>query len=205
MTLRQLSASTPEQRPSRAVRAGVALGTKVEAGDLAGWYHDRERIADTGQPLHFAESGIVISERLHCGSRAGEAKSVSWSDRFVPTERFCDRIKPAGEGRTRGTAETDGADNGEKSARPFGFLNRRAPNADPGSTDARHRPSPVSTPDRLPGRKTELLLSDQEALSRHAAFQHDLRQHLAAQRKRAASRPSCARKTERILNLSAKI
>jgi hypothetical protein len=41
---------------------------------------------------------------------------------------------------------------------------RPAPDADPGSTDARHRPSPVSTPDRRTGRETELLLSDQEAL-----------------------------------------
>ncbi len=50
----------------------VALGTRVAAGDLAGWYHDLERIEDAEQPLHFAESGIVISERLHCDSQAGD-------------------------------------------------------------------------------------------------------------------------------------
>ena len=55
----------------------VALGTKVDAGDLAGWHHGRERIADTGQPLHFAESGIAISGRLHCESQAGEAQSAT--------------------------------------------------------------------------------------------------------------------------------
>ncbi len=86
---------------------------------------------------------------------------------------FCDRIKPAGEGRTRGTAKPDGDDNGEKIARPFGFLNRRAPSADPGSTDARHRFSPVSTPDRRTGRETELALSGQETLQR--AVRDDVR------------------------------
>lgn len=50
----------------------VALGTRVAADDLAGWYHDLERIEDAEEPLHFAESGIVISERLHCDSQAGD-------------------------------------------------------------------------------------------------------------------------------------
>jgi hypothetical protein len=41
---------------------------------------------------------------------------------------------------------------------------RRAPTADSGSTDARHRSSPVSTPDRRVGRETESILFDQERL-----------------------------------------
>ncbi|OLP60560.1 deacylase [Xaviernesmea oryzae] len=50
----------------------VALGAMVSAGDLAGWYHDLERLEQPEEPLHFAEPGIVISHRLHCDSQAGD-------------------------------------------------------------------------------------------------------------------------------------
>ncbi|MBX5066874.1 succinylglutamate desuccinylase/aspartoacylase family protein [Rhizobium lentis] len=50
----------------------VALGATVAAGDLAGWYHDLERLQQPEEELRFAESGIVISHRLHCDSQAGD-------------------------------------------------------------------------------------------------------------------------------------
>ncbi|WP_431324439.1 deacylase [Rhizobium sp. YTU87027] len=50
----------------------VALGATVAAGDLAGWYHDLERLDQTEESLRFAEGGIVISHRLHCDSQAGD-------------------------------------------------------------------------------------------------------------------------------------
>jgi predicted deacylase len=50
----------------------VALGATVSAGDLAGWYHDLERLDQPEEELRFAESGIVISHRLHCDSQAGD-------------------------------------------------------------------------------------------------------------------------------------
>ncbi|MDX3978841.1 succinylglutamate desuccinylase/aspartoacylase family protein [Shinella sp.] len=50
----------------------VALGAVVSAGDLAGWYHDLERLEQAEEALHFAEGGIVISHRLHCDSQAGD-------------------------------------------------------------------------------------------------------------------------------------
>ncbi len=50
----------------------VPLGATVAAGDLAGWYHDLERLDETEEALHFVEGGIVISHRLHCDSRAGD-------------------------------------------------------------------------------------------------------------------------------------
>lgn len=50
----------------------VGLGATVSAGDLAGWYHDLERLDRAEEPLHFAEGGIVISHRLHCDSQAGD-------------------------------------------------------------------------------------------------------------------------------------
>ncbi|OAV49802.1 deacylase [Rhizobium sp. WYCCWR10014] len=50
----------------------VALGATVSAGDLAGWYHDLERLEQPEEELRFAESGIVISHRLHCDSQAGD-------------------------------------------------------------------------------------------------------------------------------------
>jgi predicted deacylase len=50
----------------------VALGAIVSTGDIAGWYHDLERLEQPEQELRFAESGIVISHRLHCDSQAGD-------------------------------------------------------------------------------------------------------------------------------------
>lgn len=60
-----------------AVRRGwfepaVALGDRVEAGDLAGWYHDFERLDLPEEELRFARPGIVLSRRLHCDSQAGD-------------------------------------------------------------------------------------------------------------------------------------
>ncbi|MCW6510936.1 succinylglutamate desuccinylase/aspartoacylase domain-containing protein [Lichenifustis flavocetrariae] len=50
----------------------VDLGATVAAGDLAGWYHDLERLEMPEEPLLFAEGGIVISHRLHTMSEAGD-------------------------------------------------------------------------------------------------------------------------------------
>ncbi|TGQ63866.1 deacylase [Mesorhizobium sp. M00.F.Ca.ET.186.01.1.1] len=50
----------------------VALGHGVAAGQLAGWYHDLERLELAEEPLHFAESGIVLSRRLHTMCEAGD-------------------------------------------------------------------------------------------------------------------------------------
>ncbi len=50
----------------------VALGAEVSAGDLAGWYHDLERLEAAEEPLRFEESGIVISRRLHTDCQAGD-------------------------------------------------------------------------------------------------------------------------------------
>lgn len=50
----------------------VPLGASVAAGDLAGWYHDLERLDQPEEELRFAEGGIVISHRLHCDSQAGD-------------------------------------------------------------------------------------------------------------------------------------
>lgn len=50
----------------------VPLGARVEAGSLAGWYHDLERLELPEEELRFAESGIVISHRLHTDSQAGD-------------------------------------------------------------------------------------------------------------------------------------
>ena len=52
--------------------AAVALGARVEAGSLAGWYHDLERLETPEEALRFAEGGIVISHRLHTDSQAGD-------------------------------------------------------------------------------------------------------------------------------------
>ncbi|MCR6501552.1 succinylglutamate desuccinylase/aspartoacylase family protein [Shinella sp. CPCC 101442] len=50
----------------------VPLGARVEAGNLAGWYHDLERLELPEEELCFAEAGIVISHRLHTDSQAGD-------------------------------------------------------------------------------------------------------------------------------------
>ena len=50
----------------------VRLGDKVEEGQLAGWYHDFERLDEAEEPLRFADGGIVISRRLHTMCEAGD-------------------------------------------------------------------------------------------------------------------------------------
>lgn len=50
----------------------VALGAHVRAGELAGRYHDLERLDLPETELVFAESGVVISCRLHADSQAGD-------------------------------------------------------------------------------------------------------------------------------------
>ena len=50
----------------------VVPGASVSAGEIAGWYHDLERLEQPEEALRFAESGIVISHRLHCDSQAGD-------------------------------------------------------------------------------------------------------------------------------------
>ena len=48
------------------------LGQSVKADDLAGWYHDLERLDLAPEPLHFAEGGVIISRRLHTMCEAGD-------------------------------------------------------------------------------------------------------------------------------------
>lgn len=50
----------------------VNLGDHVQKGDVAGWYHDFQRIGEAEEILHFSASGIVISHRLHTDSEAGD-------------------------------------------------------------------------------------------------------------------------------------
>ncbi|MER9227127.1 succinylglutamate desuccinylase/aspartoacylase family protein [Mesorhizobium sp. M0664] len=50
----------------------VRLGDSVTSGQLAGWYHDLERLDLAEQALHFLESGIVLSRRLHTMCEAGD-------------------------------------------------------------------------------------------------------------------------------------
>jgi predicted deacylase len=50
----------------------VRLGDSVTSGQLAGWYHDLERLELAEEALHFAESGIVLSRRLHTMCEAGD-------------------------------------------------------------------------------------------------------------------------------------
>lgn len=50
----------------------VALGDRVEPGDLAGWYHDFERIDRPEEELRFQRGGIVLSRRLHTDCRSGD-------------------------------------------------------------------------------------------------------------------------------------
>ncbi|WP_217568461.1 succinylglutamate desuccinylase/aspartoacylase family protein [Mesorhizobium sp. GbtcB19] len=50
----------------------VKLGDSVSAGQVAGWYHDFERLDAAEEALHFAESGIVLSRRLHTMCEAGD-------------------------------------------------------------------------------------------------------------------------------------
>lgn len=50
----------------------VDLGDVVQAGQLAGWYHDLERLGEPEQPLTFHDGGIVIARRLHTMSERGD-------------------------------------------------------------------------------------------------------------------------------------
>ena len=50
----------------------VRLGDPVAAGQLAGWYHNLERLDTAEDELHFAEAGIVVSRRLHTMCEAGD-------------------------------------------------------------------------------------------------------------------------------------
>ncbi|MDW6022939.1 succinylglutamate desuccinylase/aspartoacylase family protein [Mesorhizobium sp. BAC0120] len=50
----------------------VRLGDKVTEGQIAGWYHDLERLEAEAEELRFAEAGIVISRRLHTMCEAGD-------------------------------------------------------------------------------------------------------------------------------------
>jgi len=50
----------------------VVLGTQVQQGELAGWYHDLSRVDATEEDLRFQEPGIVIARRLPADSEAGD-------------------------------------------------------------------------------------------------------------------------------------
>jgi predicted deacylase len=50
----------------------VLPGASVSAGDLAGWLHDLQRLEAPEKELRFAESGIVISRRLHTMCESGD-------------------------------------------------------------------------------------------------------------------------------------
>lgn len=51
----------------------VDVGAEVGAGDLAGWYHDLDRLEEEAEELRFAEGGVVISRRLHTMCEPGDA------------------------------------------------------------------------------------------------------------------------------------
>jgi predicted deacylase len=67
-------------RPSQSLYAtrrlwfepAVSLGDRVEKGDLAGWTHDLDELDRPEQELRFAESGIVLSLRLHTHCESGD-------------------------------------------------------------------------------------------------------------------------------------
>ena len=50
----------------------VDIGAEVSAGDVAGWYHDFQRLDETEETLRFQVGGIVMSRRLHTDSEAGD-------------------------------------------------------------------------------------------------------------------------------------
>ncbi|MBN8931622.1 MAG: succinylglutamate desuccinylase/aspartoacylase family protein [Rhizobium pusense] len=45
---------------------------KTQAGDVAGWYHDFERLSEKEEELRFHVSGVVISRRLHTHCKNGD-------------------------------------------------------------------------------------------------------------------------------------
>jgi predicted deacylase len=48
------------------------IGDKVEAGEVAGWYHDFNRLDAPEQVLRFGRAGIVLSQRLHAMCQTGD-------------------------------------------------------------------------------------------------------------------------------------
>ncbi|PRD45660.1 deacylase [Phyllobacterium phragmitis] len=48
------------------------IGAMVEAGDVAGWYHDFQRLDMAEETLRFATGGMVISRRIHTDCEAGD-------------------------------------------------------------------------------------------------------------------------------------
>ncbi|TKT69611.1 succinylglutamate desuccinylase/aspartoacylase family protein [Aquamicrobium sp. LC103] len=48
------------------------IGDEVEAGDIAGWYHDFNRLDAPEQVLRFGRAGIVLSQRLHAMCQTGD-------------------------------------------------------------------------------------------------------------------------------------
>jgi uncharacterized protein len=50
----------------------VDVGAEVSAGDVAGWYHDFQRLDEAEETLRFRVGGIVMSRRLHTDSEAGD-------------------------------------------------------------------------------------------------------------------------------------
>ena len=50
----------------------VWLGTRVNAGDLAGWVHDAEDLTTAPVPVHFGAAGIVIARRLPALAQRGD-------------------------------------------------------------------------------------------------------------------------------------
>ena len=44
----------------------------MRCGDVAGWLHDLERLEAPEEELRFAESGIVLSQRLPTSCEAGD-------------------------------------------------------------------------------------------------------------------------------------
>jgi predicted deacylase len=50
----------------------VDIGDDVAKGDVAGWLYDLERPMDDPLTLRFAESGIVLTRRLHTHCQSGD-------------------------------------------------------------------------------------------------------------------------------------
>jgi len=51
----------------------VDLGAQVVRGQLAGWLHDFHRFDAAPEAVHFRESGVVISRRLHTDCESGDS------------------------------------------------------------------------------------------------------------------------------------
>lgn len=48
------------------------IGDAVSHGDVAGWFHDFHRLEAVEETLRYAQGGIVLSQRLHSMSEAGD-------------------------------------------------------------------------------------------------------------------------------------